>query len=296
MKAMYNGQLLFGPRGPAGPDGNPIGTIISYMGLTAPEDYLICDGSSYNIADYPSLAKFFKEQFGTENHFGGDGETTFAVPDMRNLFLRGYHGEAEEQLSGEIGVKQEATKQANVYTSADMLFAGVVPSGSTNVSASGTADTLHTTETFMRVAKLSMGDYSIPGLYTARPVNMAVLYCIKAIESVSYENIYSTKETRIGTWFDKPLYRKTFQYTTPKSIGVSLVNIGFDKNGEVKNVYGYIILKTNGSSIPINFKTYPDQYFSAAIQLPECELYVALTEAYTDCPGFITIEYTKATD
>lgn len=37
------------PSGPAGPDGNPIGTIISYMGLTAPKDYLNCDGSIYNF-------------------------------------------------------------------------------------------------------------------------------------------------------------------------------------------------------------------------------------------------------
>ncbi len=109
MNAYYKGQPVFGPRGPAGPDGNPIGTIISYMGLTAPQDYLACDGTAYHIADYPELAAFFKEQFGSVNHFGGDGETTFAVPDLRNLFLCGYCGEAEEPLSGEVGERQEAT-------------------------------------------------------------------------------------------------------------------------------------------------------------------------------------------
>lgn len=61
----------------------PIGTIISYMGTVAPQDYLACDGSTENIADYPQLADFFEAQFGSKNYFGGDGVTTFAVPDLQ---------------------------------------------------------------------------------------------------------------------------------------------------------------------------------------------------------------------
>lgn len=74
-----------GERGPSGPDGNPIGTIISFMGTTAPKDYLVCDGAEYNVSDYPKLAALFAEQFGEANHFGGDGAATFAVPDLRNF-------------------------------------------------------------------------------------------------------------------------------------------------------------------------------------------------------------------
>lgn len=61
----------------------PVGTIISYMGLTAPESYIILDGTVYNIADYPALAEHFLSQLDSSNYFGGDGVTTFAVPDMR---------------------------------------------------------------------------------------------------------------------------------------------------------------------------------------------------------------------
>ena len=66
-------------------DGNleetPVGSIISYMGNKVPAHYLLCDGSEYNIADYPELAKHFKDDLGAVNYFGGDGITTFAVPD-----------------------------------------------------------------------------------------------------------------------------------------------------------------------------------------------------------------------
>ena len=65
-------------------DGNPVGAVISFLGVTAPQGYLVCDGSQYAVEDYPELAGFFESQFGAKNHFGGDGETTFAVPDMQS--------------------------------------------------------------------------------------------------------------------------------------------------------------------------------------------------------------------
>lgn len=71
-----------GIRGMAGPDGNPIGTIINCLGKTAPEDYLICNGSEHKISEYPELADYFEEQFGKKNYFGGDGEDNFAVPNI----------------------------------------------------------------------------------------------------------------------------------------------------------------------------------------------------------------------
>ena len=67
----------------------PIGTIISYMGNNPPKDYLSCDGTVYNISDYQALADFINTEFGSYDFFGGDGTTTFAVPDLRGEFLRG---------------------------------------------------------------------------------------------------------------------------------------------------------------------------------------------------------------
>ena len=108
-------------------DGNPVGAVISFLGLTAPAGYLVCDGAEYEITAYPALADFFRQQFGTVNHFGGDGETTFALPDMRNLFLRGYHGEAEEALSGDVGTTQEGTLHANFSGSINLWVPDQLP-------------------------------------------------------------------------------------------------------------------------------------------------------------------------
>ena len=65
-----------------GIEDTPVGEIITTLGDETPKHYLACDGSTHNIADYPHLAQYFKDTFGTINYFGGDGTITFAVPDL----------------------------------------------------------------------------------------------------------------------------------------------------------------------------------------------------------------------
>lgn len=155
----------------------PIGAVIPFMALSAPEGYLICDGAVYGISGYPALAAFFEAQFGAKNHFGGDGITTFAVPDMRNLFLRGWHGEAEESLSGEIGARQEATRIPEVGTTGD---GGIYfPSGNDITPQHCDEKAVDTIRSF--IGTKSQGSLPASSYITTRPVNMAVLYCVKAV-------------------------------------------------------------------------------------------------------------------
>lgn len=78
-------------------DRAPVGTVISitsqksgdFTGATTPtgvyppnSDYLVCDGVVKNITAYPQLANYFESAYGSKNYFGGDGTTTFALPDF----------------------------------------------------------------------------------------------------------------------------------------------------------------------------------------------------------------------
>lgn len=172
----------------------PIGTVISFMGTSVPDNYLICDGAVYNVADYSDLADFFAEQFGSKNYFGGNGTTTFAVPDMRNLFLRGYHGSSSEQLSDEIGEKQEATEHRSIIpglnsTDSTYMWANfnfnASKSDFDNVINSDTQSRHIGAHGYGYIAATSSSSSNLVDTYTSRPVNMAVLYCIKATESIS---------------------------------------------------------------------------------------------------------------
>lgn len=58
----------------------PTGTISQFAGETAPEGYLLCQGQELNITTYQKLFNVIK------NKFGGNGTTTFKLPDMNGKF------------------------------------------------------------------------------------------------------------------------------------------------------------------------------------------------------------------
>lgn len=84
----------------SGVEDTPVGHVIAHMGTMAPKHYLICDGGEYNIAEYPYLAQHIQDNFGSVNYFGGDGIGTFAIPDLRERFLKGSDKSGEFQEAG----------------------------------------------------------------------------------------------------------------------------------------------------------------------------------------------------
>ena len=156
---------------------NPTGTIISFMGNYAPDGYLACDGSTKNIADYPRLANFFQVQFGSINKFGGDGTTTFAVPNLQGEFLRGTgtNGHSEQGSGSAVGTHQNATKQTNVTVYNNELY--FIPDVVQQLSApdfttKGTKYQYLTNDT-------KKGDGAYDAVFSSRPTNTSILYCIK---------------------------------------------------------------------------------------------------------------------
>ena len=165
-------------------DTTPVGTVISYMsGSNAPDGYLSCDGSVYNISDYPKLAESFKDGFGKYNYYGGDGTTTFAVPDLRGEFLRGT-GTASRNTGtgGNVGIHQEATSFPSGYGTSDNgnLYLPYntqkqyVPQNYDRISSDSTK-----TSVFQHSREESNLYRGNVGMITTRPTNTAVLYCIK---------------------------------------------------------------------------------------------------------------------
>lgn len=63
--------------------GAPVGSIQAFAGANAPPGFLFCAGQTLNIADYPALFAVV----GTT--FGGNGTTTFILPDLRGRTIIG---------------------------------------------------------------------------------------------------------------------------------------------------------------------------------------------------------------
>lgn len=209
----------------------PLGTVITYMGLTPPDEYLSCDGTTYNISEYWELAEFFKTQFGSYNKFGGDGTTTFAVPDLRGEFLRGTgaNSHVNQGNGATVGSHQDATVTPRFFSRVQdnaLLMLG----DTANDLQAANMDSSYSRGTGSKhwnVAKNTTNTTQVTNdSFTYRPTNTSILYCIKYTSSLSRQpaNEYSTEEKRIGTWIDgKPLYQITFTGTLPASGTLSSV-------------------------------------------------------------------------
>lgn len=78
----------------------PIGTILSYVGETAPSNYLICDGSAVSTDDYPLLCSVVPSSW-----ISGSG-TVFklTLPDLRKRVILGkYAGDSTYGTIGKTG-------------------------------------------------------------------------------------------------------------------------------------------------------------------------------------------------
>ncbi len=67
-------------------NGQYIGQVIAYAGAAIPPGWALCDGSLLMISDYATLFQVI----GTT--YGGDGEQTFALPDLRGRMVVGLAG------------------------------------------------------------------------------------------------------------------------------------------------------------------------------------------------------------
>lgn len=164
----------------------PVGTIISYMGNTPPEDYLSCDGAVISIISYKELADFFEVQFGSCNYFGGDGTTTFAVPDLRGEFLRGTgtNSHTNQGSGANVGTHQDGTEIPTTESLSTFIrmYKSVNSSNNNLVPMKKDNDIkLSSGQAFIQ----SNASYTYDAVgnkayaYTSRPTNTSVLYCIK---------------------------------------------------------------------------------------------------------------------
>lgn len=65
----------------------PPGLIMAYGGSSAPQGWLMCDGTAVSRTTYAALFAAIGTAFGS-----GDGSSTFNLPDFRGRFLRGRDG------------------------------------------------------------------------------------------------------------------------------------------------------------------------------------------------------------
>lgn len=189
----------------------PLGTVIPVFRETAPQFFLICDGSTYNKADYPELAELLLG-LTTHSQYEVDGDSTkFKVPDLRGEFLRGTgtNSHANQGSGANVGVHQDGTKNlapVSIHLEGGSKYIGAqcfddyyeghdIQDTDSVITA--------TNNTWMNNAQFDSNSSSGTKFYTARTTNTSVLYCIAYKDIYSNPmNEYSTTEKVVGTWID----------------------------------------------------------------------------------------------
>jgi tail collar domain len=82
-------QLMAVPYAMATPNDVPAGSVVAFFGTTPPAGWLLCDGSAVSRTTYARLYAVIGNASGY-----GDNSTTFNVPDLRGMFMRGVDGSA----------------------------------------------------------------------------------------------------------------------------------------------------------------------------------------------------------
>ena len=126
----------------------PPGLIAPYAGATAPEGWIICDGSQVSQETYADLylviGDTYNEQINptTGSAWAAPSEGNFRIPDMRTLYARGL-GTNNLGVSTALGQWQDDATAKNGLTNASSALSGTAAGqtlGTTNVSlASGSA-------------------------------------------------------------------------------------------------------------------------------------------------------------
>jgi microcystin-dependent protein len=153
----------------------PAGAVQAFAMNSAPAGWLAADGTAVSRSTYASLFSAIGTTYGA-----GDGSTTFALPDLRGIFVR---GSGSQTISGITYNKTFAAKEGDALQGHYHEFnysAGIRGTA----SAVNNVDILDSSPSGVlsnRVGALTTdGTNGTPRTASeTRPANIALLYCIK---------------------------------------------------------------------------------------------------------------------
>jgi microcystin-dependent protein len=141
----------------------PSGTLLTFAGSTAPDGWLLCDGSAVSRTTYARLFAAISTTYGN-----GDGALTFNIPDLRGVYPRGAGTNGTANYGGVTGHTPTAgvlatkggqkTAKNGLSNAASSLSALTLNSSGVSGSAtSGGVDHTHTAGIFRNTADFTNG-------------------------------------------------------------------------------------------------------------------------------------------
>lgn len=148
----------------------PAGAVMPFAMNSAPAGWLAAAGAAVSRTTYATLFAAIGTTYGS-----GDGSTTFNLPDLRGIFVRGSESQtiSGTTYSATFAVKQQDAMQGHRHGTSVAMNLPDAPGISSLVAGSGFGSALITNPT-------TDGTNGTPRTASeTRPANIALLYCIK---------------------------------------------------------------------------------------------------------------------
>jgi microcystin-dependent protein len=146
----------------------PAGAVMPFAMNSAPSGWLAANGDAVSRSTYAALFAAI-----STTHGAGDGSTTFNLPDLRGIFVR---GSGSQDISGITYNKTFAEKEGDAFQGHYHNTNAVIRPGGGTVVAGAAIGVGAATVT----DPITDGANGTPRTATeTRPANIALLYCIK---------------------------------------------------------------------------------------------------------------------
>ena len=163
----------------------PVGSVYTFAGATVPTGWLKCNGALLSRTTYAALFAVIGTTYGA-----GDGSTTFALPDLRGEFVRGFDDARGVDTGRALGSAQAGQNASHTHT------ASTSPAGGhnhvfENLARQGDLDrgvgnaSLWSIDSIVTQTTSDVGDHihaitvEASGGNESRPRNVAMHYIIK---------------------------------------------------------------------------------------------------------------------
>ena len=289
-------------------DSLKIGAIIPFTGTTAPNGYMICDGTAISRTEYAELFSVIGTTFGS-----GDGSTTFNIPNLKGKVPVGLDSnDTDFDTIGETGGSKELQEHNHKLKTGFDYVASSGSNTSNYVKKEGVLTANFYTENagtgnsgnlqpyivinyIIKATEAQTGEVLSETLPVGSEIDFDGETVPSGWEQVNGPNDYSTTEIRVGTWINgKPLYRKVYDFgsapnNTTKTVSANITNLS-----AITKIYGFAVTSagyvTPLPQVVANGQNQIQLFFNNS------NVSITTTSDKSSYYCYVILEYTKTTD
>ena len=308
----------------------PIGTLQPFLGATAPQGYLFCEGQLLDKSKYPELYNI------CGNLFGESSTTQFYLPDLRGRVIAGYdENDTSFNTIGKLLGEKSHTLTVNEMPSHNHKIYGALTGENKGATNSGNDWGVDTTRDWNKDALTNTGggqahnniqptlvlkwivkayallptDYFANG-YDNMPVGSYIEYSgdnipigyeedknglLERVQELERKFVYPLdfQEAQIGVWLGSKTYRMVYYIDSSKFSSSSIsIDVTNLSIEELIHMEGWVESSTRHVIIP--FYRNENSYISIYYDKINKKIQMRLGGNWETYQGFITLEYTKS--